>query len=699
MSQSANPMYTHAQTWLQKALDNRAAEFRDGQWQAIQRLVENRAKLLVVQRTGWGKSLVYFLATRLLRDRGAGPTLIISPLLSLMRNQIEAAQRIGIRAATINSSNRDDWKEVQSQLRNDEIDVLLISPERLANDEFRDTYLLPIAGRIGLFVIDEAHCISDWGHDFRPDYRRIVRILQALPPNSPILATTATANNRVVADITAIMGNIEVQRGTLNRDSLRLQTINLPSQAARMAWLATYIPQLPLSGIVYTLTVNDCERVANWLTSRHINAAAYHGGIESAQREELEQRLLRNNLKVLVATTALGMGFDKPDLGFVIHFQRPSSVVHYYQQVGRAGRAVHDAFGIMLSGTEDDEIADYFIRTAFPPEAHTQDILDALEQADDGLTLSQIEAQVNLSYSQIEKALKQLSITSPAPIVKQGSRWYITPVTYTPDRQKIIRLTELRKYEQQRMHEYLHSTTCLMQFLAHELDDPMPEPCGCCAVCNGAPIVPLHYNESLMQRALQFLRRTDRPIEPRLQWKGDALALHGWSGRIPKELQAEPGRVLSMWGDAGWGTLVKQGKQQDVTYDQVLVDGLVELITTRWQPNPSPTWVTCVPSITHPTLVPELAKRLATALNLPFHPCVHKVRANNPQKQMHNSYQQSQNLAGAFEIHPWGGMSGPVLLVDDMIDSGWTFTVISALLRSNGSGPVFPVALAKIQTD
>lgn len=699
MSQSTDRLYAHAQTWLQKVLDNRAAQFRDGQWQAIQRLVEGRAKLLVVQRTGWGKSLVYFLATRLLRDRGAGPTLIISPLLSLMRNQIEAAQRIGIRAATINSSNRDDWKAVQAQLRNDEIDVLLISPERLANDEFRDTYLLPIAGRIGLFVIDEAHCISDWGHDFRPDYQRIVRVLQALPPNSPVLATTATANNRVVADIEAIIGNIEVQRGTLKRDSLRLQTINLPNQAARMAWLATYIPQFPLTGIVYTLTINDCERVANWLTSQHIDAAAYHGGLESAQRENLEQRLLRNDLKVLVATTALGMGFDKPDLGFVIHFQRPSSVVHYYQQVGRAGRAVHDAFGIMLSGTEDDEIADYFIRTAFPPEAHTLDVIDALEQADDGLTITQIEAQVNLSYSQIEKVIKQLTLTSPAPIIKQGSRWYATPVSYTPDTPKIIRLTELRKYEQQRMYDYLQSTTCLMQFLANELDDPMPDPCGRCAVCCGTPIVPLRYNETLLHRALQFLRRADRPIEPRLQWKGDALAEHGWSGRIPKELQAESGRVLSMWGDAGWGTLVKQGKQHDGTYDQALVDGLVELITTRWKPQPAPTWVTCVPSIRHPTLVPDLAKRLARALKLPFHPCVHKVRANNPQKLMHNSYQQSQNLAGAFEITPWGGMSGPVLLVDDMIDSGWTFTVVSALLRSNGSGVVFPVALAKIQTD
>lgn len=697
MSKPNGHLQLQAQEWLRKALNNTQATFRDGQWNAIQRLVEHRTKLLVVQRTGWGKSLVYFLATRLLRDQGAGPTLIISPLLSLMRNQIESAQRIGIRAATINSSNRNDWNVVLTQLNSDQIDVLLISPERLANEEFRDKYLMPIAGRIGLFVIDEAHCISDWGHDFRPDYRRIVRILQALPPNIPVLATTATANNRVVADITSILGNIEVQRGTLNRQSLRLQTIHLSGQAERMAWLAQHVPQLPLSGIVYVLTVADCERVADWLQSQGIDAAAYHGSIESSQREQLEQRLLSNNIKVLVATTALGMGFDKPDLGFVIHFQRPSSVVHYYQQVGRAGRAVHDAYGIMLSGDEDDEIADYFIRTAFPPDAHVNDILDVLAQAEDGLSTTQIEARLNLSYGQIEKVIKQLQVSTPAPIVKQGTRWYKTPVKYRSNAQTIAQLTALRKHEQQRMNDYLRSDTCLMQFLAHELDDPMHTPCGRCAVCVGQALIPPTYDERLVNRASQFLRRTDRPIEPRLQWKGDALASHGWSGRIPKELQAEPGRVLSLWGDAGWGTLVKRGKQHDGIYDDQLVNGLVEMITQRWKPQPSPTWVTCVPSLAHPTLVPDLAKRLAKALKLPFHPIVHKIRPNQPQKLMNNSYQQSQNLADAFDIHSWNGMSGAVLLVDDMIDSGWTLTVVSALLRSNGSGPVFPVALAKIQ--
>ena len=342
-------MRTQAIALLRQALQDPDAEFRDGQWEAISTLVQRRARLLVVQRTGWGKSLVYFLATRFLRDQGAGCTLLISPLLSLMRNQIAAARNIGVKAETINSTNEADWPRIEGGLQQNQFDVLLISPERLANDDFVTRCLLPIANRVGLFVVDEAHCISDWGHDFRPDYQRIVRILRALPRNIPVLATTATANDRVVSDILRQLGpNLEVQRGPLTRASLSLQNIYLRSQAERMAWLANVLPGLPGSGIIYTLTVRDSERQAEWLKSQGIDAEAYNGAMETEQREALENRLLNNEVKALVATVALGMGFDKPDLGFVIHFQRPASVVHYYQQVGRAGRAVDDAYGVLL---------------------------------------------------------------------------------------------------------------------------------------------------------------------------------------------------------------------------------------------------------------------------------------------------------------------------------------------------------------
>lgn len=692
-------MITHAQTLqlLRQALNRPDAQFQPDQFEAIEALVQQRRRLLVVQRTGWGKSMVYFLATRLLRDQGYGPTLLISPLLALMRNQIEAAERIGIRAVTINSANQEAWDQIHESLQRNEADILLISPERLGNDGFRDR-LVPIAGSIGLFVVDEAHCISDWGHDFRPDYRRITRILQALPPNIPVLATTATANNRVVADVQEQLGaNLTTIRGPLVRESLRLQNITFESggQAARLAWLAEHVPQIPGSGIIYTLTVRDANRVAEWLKLVGIDAAAYYGDIDNETRVHLEQRLLNNRIKALVATSALGMGFDKPDLGFVIHFQRPGSVVHYYQQVGRAGRAIEQAYGILLSGHEDDEIGDYFIRTAFPPRAHIQEVMAALDTAENGLSVPMLEQQVNLGRGEIEKVLKILVTESPSPVTKQGSRWYATPVQYHPNEEQIRALQALRRAEQAQMREYMRSQACLMAFLRRALDDPHVADCGVCASCVGQPLLPGSVDATLTNQAITFLRRSDQTIDPRKKWPGaDVFTVYHWRGTIPKHLQAEPGRALSLWGDAGWGALVRQGKQVDGRFSDELVQAATAMIRERWQPSPAPAWVTCVPSQNHPQLVPDFARRLAASLNLPYVECVAKTRHTQAQKDMQNSFQQAYNLDGAFTIRGTPLPSGPVLLLDDTVDSRWTFTIVTALLREAGAGPVFPVALA-----
>lgn len=679
---------------LRIALNDPTATFRDGQWAAIEQLLHPGTRLLMVQRTGWGKSLVYFLTTRLLRNRGMGPTLLISPLLALMRNQIATAERIGLRAATINSTNQEEWQVVQEQLLTDEVDILLISPERLANEQFREEVLLPLSTRIGFFVVDEAHCISDWGHDFRPDYRRIVRILQALPTTISVLATTATANNRVINDILAQLGStLRIVRGTLTRQSLCLQNISLPSQEARLAWLAEHLPRLPGIGIIYTLTIRDSEQVAEWLKTQKIDAEAYSGQLPNEQREVLEQRLLNNEIKALVATSALGMGFDKPDLGFVVHYQRPGSVVHYYQQVGRAGRAVSQAYGILLSGDEDQEITNYFIESAFPPESHVQKILTTLEREENGLSVPQLEEKLNLSKGQIEKVLKLLSVEAPSPVTKIDSRWYTTPINYEVNRDKVAQLTEIRKREQARMLDYISTSSCLMMFLAGELDDDTTIKCGRCAVCLDQPLIPEGFSLEKAQEAILFLRRTNHIIEPRKRWPAGGLPAYSWKGNVHNASQAETGRALSLWGDAGWGTLVKQGKYQDGYFSDALVNAVAELVK-HWQPNPFPTWITCVPSLTRPELVPNFSERLAQKLNIPFVACVRKISQNRPQKEMRNSSQQARNLDGVFEVTSWQGMEGAVFLVDDMVDSRWTFTVVTALLRQAGSGRVFPLALA-----
>ena len=665
-------------------------DFRSGQWEAIAAVAEGRGRALVVQRTGWGKSLVYFLATKLLRDQGAGPTLLVSPLLSLMRNQIEMAGRIGLRATTIHSGNREEWDAAEAALAHDLCDILLISPERLSNERFLKTVLPQVAGRVGLFVVDEAHCISDWGHDFRPDYRRIVRILRNLPKGVPVLGTTATANDRVVADVQAQLGpGLTVLRGPLARASLRLQNIRLADQSERLAWLAEYLPRFPGSGIVYCLTVADTERVAQWLQCKGITAAAYHAGDDSTvDRVALEQALLRNDLKALVATVALGMGFDKPDIGFVIHFQRPGSVIAYYQQVGRAGRTVERAYGILLSGREEDEIQDYFIESAFPPPEVMLEILGALEQATE-LSLSGILAQVNVSHTMAEKALRLLEVDGA--VGRESSRYFRTPNPWHPDKERIERITALRHAELTEMHAYVAHTGCLMEFLAHALDDPTAAPCGKCANCQGRGL-PARVSPTLVAEAVEFLKRQELVIAPRKMWPNGLF--QDAKARIPSEALNAPGRALCEYSDAGWGKHVREGKYRHDHFDDALVEAAAQLVRERWRPDPPPLWVTAIPSRRHPRLVSDFAARLAARLGLPC-ACVLVRSSDAPeQKTMQNSTMQARNVQSTLAV-TGRVLAGPVLLVDDIIDSGWTLTLAGWLLRTHGSGPVYPFVLAR----
>ncbi len=686
---------TDALACLRQLCGDARADFRPGQWEAVDELVSGRSRLLLVQRTGWGKSLVYFLATRLLRSEGAGPTLLVSPLLSLMRNQIDAAARAGVVAERISSDNRDAWIKIEQGLEAERVDLLLVSPERLANDDFRRRVLADIIDRVGLLVIDEAHCISDWGHDFRPDYLRLTALVQALPPDVPVLATTATANDRVVADIRRQLGRgIQVRRGPLARASLRLATVRMPRAAERLAWLAQHLPNLPGSGIIYTLTVRDCERVARWLRQEGLNVEAYHAQLnDDGVRVAIEDALLANRVKALVATVALGMGFDKPDLGFVIHYQRPGSVVHYYQQVGRAGRALPEAFGILSEGSEDDRIQDHFIRTAFPPEGHIEEVLAVLEDAPGGLTSSELRRRVNLTGRALEQVLKLVTIPTPPPVIRKDTRWVRTRQPNEVDYDKIAAIGRQRQREQERMRAYVAGERCLMQFLGEELDDPQSRPCGRCAVCLGDSPVPTEVDPALVWRAAQYLQHDPQLIEPRRQWpQGFEFEAWDWHGRLQDTHRVFPGRALSLWGDEGWGPQVGRGKFGAGRFSDELVAAAVELIAEHWRPPVA--WVCCIPSRRHPELVAAFAERLAGRLKLPFSPCLNKVRETAEQKLMCNSYQQCRNLDGALRVDPRGCQSGPVLLVDDMVDSRWTFTIAGALLREAGVEAVYPFALA-----
>ena len=669
--------------------DDPDARFRPGQLEAITDVVVDRARVLCVQRTGWGKSAVYFVATALLREAGAGPTLIVSPLLALMRNQIAAAERLGLRAHTINSTNREEWDGVRDELAAGTIDLLLISPERLNNPRFREDMLPLFAASVGLLVIDEAHCISDWGHDFRPDYRRVRDMLDALAPGVAVLGTTATANDRVVADVVAQLGGREplrTYRGPLARSSLRLEVLELPRPAERLAWLAANVPSMTGSGIVYTLTKRDAEQVAAFLCAQGIPAVPYSGEQETDDRIDAEDRLLRNEIKAVVATSALGMGYDKPDLTFVVHYQAPGSVVSYYQQIGRAGRGVEHADIVLLRGGEDRRIQDFFIEQAFPARERVMAVLSELETAgEDGRTTRELMAVVNLGMGRIEAMLKILDVEGA--VARAGSRWKLVPgADWSYDAERYAQVTALRRTEQRAMAAFGADGRCLMRILQEELDDPSPEDCGRCSVCAGprwgAPLDP-----ALVEAAGRHLR--SRPIE--LDVKKMAPDAGGAMRKIPADVLVEPGWALARFGDGGWWPGIERGLESG-DFEEDVVQALADVARRAG----GVAWVTSVPSIRLGGTLSRLSGRIAEALSVPYVELVARAADRPPQREMANAAQQAANVRGAFRIvaTPPPGLGA---LLDDRRISGWTLAMVGGQLRRAGAERVLPLALATLQ--
>jgi ATP-dependent DNA helicase RecQ len=674
-----------------RALAGPDARLRDDQWTAIQALVRDRRRSLVVQGTGWGKSAVYFVATALLRKNGAGPTVIVSPLLALMRNQVAAAQRAGIAAVTVNSSNVEQWEAVYEDVQRGDVDVLLVSPERLNNPGFRDAVLPRLAATAGLVVVDEAHCISDWGHDFRPDYRRIRTLLAELPDGTPVLATTATANERVIADVADQLGtDTLVLRGLLDRESLHLAVLSLPSTAHRWAWLADHLPELAGSGIVYTLTVAAADELASFLRSRGLTAAAYSGRTDDAERRTAEDDLLANRVKVLVATSALGMGFDKPDLGFVVHVGAPPSPIAYYQQVGRAGRGVERADVILLPGAEDEAIWRYFASLAFPSQEQVQQTLGVL--SDRPMSTAALEAHVDLRRTRLETMLKVLDVDGAVRRVSGG--WVATGQPWTYDAERYARVASDRAAEQDAMRAYAATDDCRMEFLRRQLDDPDAKPCGRCDRCTARPL-PDEVSNASLAAAQSALGRPGVEIEPRRMWPTGLVALGvDLAGKIPAGLQADSGRALGRLSDVGWGSRLREvfaGTDGPVP-DDVLRAVVQVLAGWGWETRPAA--IVAMPSRSRPLLVASLAARLAEVGRLPLLGALARVR-DGGRRGGSNSAQRLLAVHAAFAVPPGLVLDGsPLLLVDDRVDTGWTMTEAARLLREGGAGHVLPLALA-----
>ncbi len=674
------------------------ARLRDDQWAAIEALVVGRRRALVVQRTGWGKSAVYFIAAKLLRRSGQGPTVIVSPLLALMRNQVAAAERAGVHAATINSANVTEWAEVQARVVAGDLDVLLVSPERLNNPDFRDEVLPALAARAGLVVVDEAHCVSDWGHDFRPDYRRIRTLIAELGADIPVLATTATANDRVVDDVAGQLGvgggDTLVLRGGLDRESLRLSVVHAGGPAQRAAWIGAHLEALPGSGIVYTLTVAQAHDVAADLRAQGFAVAAYTGSTEAADREQLEADLLANRVKALIATSALGMGFDKPDLGFVIHLGAPSSPIAYYQQVGRAGRSTASAEVILLPGTEDQDIWRYFASLAFPPEALVRKVIGELS-AERPLSTPALEPLVDLNRSRLEMVLKVLDVDGAVRRVKGG--WLGTGQPWNYDEQRYRNLAELRRAEQQAMLDYQSTAECRMTFLRAQLNDPQLRPgerCGRCDNCAG-PRFDAEVDAAAAAATRERLMRPGVELTPRRQWPSGLAKLGvDLSGRITDG--PAPGRVIGRLTDLGWGVRLRRLLDEpDREVPEEVVRAAVAVLA-GWEWQSRPTAVLGLDSATHPKLIESLVDRLAelgrlTRLDtLRYAPGRRASTAANSAYRvaaLHGCWQPPAELPAGI---------GPVLLVDDVADSGWTLTMAARVLRAAGAPEVLPFALASV---
>ncbi|GLU48065.1 ATP-dependent DNA helicase RecQ [Nocardiopsis ansamitocini] len=692
-----------AETHL-RALAGEAARLREDQWRAIHALVAERRRALVVQRTGWGKSAVYFVATALRRAEGAGPTVIISPLLALMRNQIAAAERAGIRARTINSANIDAWEQTYADIAAGEVDVLLVSPERLNNPDFRDRVLPELAAGAGLVVIDEAHCVSDWGHDFRPDYRRIRTLLGELPAGIPVLATTATANERVTRDVAEQLETGDgaatlVLRGGLDRESLHLAVVNLPDSTARLSWLAQNLGEFEGSGIIYTLTVAAATETAEFLAARGYDVRSYSGQTDIEDRRRAEDDLLANRTKALVATSALGMGFDKPDLGFVVHLGAPQSPISYYQQVGRAGRGVHRAEVVLLPGREDREIWAYFASMAFPPEPTVRRTLDALGAAEGPTSLPRLEAQVDLGRSRLEQMLKVLDVDGAVRRVRGG--WTATGQPWSYDAQRYAAVTAAREAEQRAMLDYIDAPGCRMEFLRRQLDDPDARSCGRCDNCTGrrwAADVDAHQREA----AAEHLNRPGVAVQPRKQWPTGMTALGVTaSGAIAASRRAEEGRSLARLTDIGWGTALRRLLAEDgpdAPVSEEVFHGVVRVLAA-WGWEHRPVGVVAMPSLRRPTMVTDLARRLCEVGRLAPVGLIGYARPTGTGPRRHNSAQRLASLWDAFTLDDelragLAGLEGPVLLVDDYTDTGWTLTVAASLLREAGAPGVLPLTLA-----
>jgi len=644
--------------------------FYDEQWEAIQKLLKGE-RVLMIQKTGFGKSLVFqFTATQL-----PGVSIVFSPLIALMRDQVNKLSKLGIPAAYINHTLTPEEKEdVLTKAQAGYYKIIYIAPERM-----EDIRSMNVIQRLNpsMVVVDEAHCISVWGHDFRPNYRRIVNLIEFLPADRPVLACTATATEQVQSDIEKQIGKgITVQRGGLLRPNFHLNVIHAQSQEAKLIHIAGLVKKLPGSGIIYCGTKVETETYANWLRYKGIDAVYYNAGLDNDSRVMIEHALMENKHKCIVATNALGMGLDKPDVRFIIHTQIPQSPLHYYQEIGRAGRDGETTYIILYYNPEDEELPKAFIKGGRPSAYDYNKVIDALKESP--LGLHGVIKAVNLKQTAVSVILNDL--------IDQG-----IIISYTQGRKKVYeykygagelntepfeQLRSIKTGEFEKMKEYVQTRKCRMNFLQNYLGDNSSEKCMKCDNDRGMKIEARETDSGLKE--VEAFRETFFPI----------LEVETKTGIMTN------GVAASYYGVTNVGSAIHRSKYENGgDFPDFLLRLSLKAFRKRFG-NRRFDLVLFVPPTESGDLVKNLAKKIANTLNFKLSEGLKKTRQTQPQKIFESAITKKDNVKDAFYIDE-NVTNKDILIIDDIFDSGTTIKEIGRILKAAGANSVAPLTIAK----
>ncbi len=646
--------------------------FYDEQWITISKIL-NGEKVLLIEKTGFGKSLCFqFPATVF-----DGLTIVFSPLISLMRDQVKKLNSLGINAKCINSEQTiEENNQIINEAINGNLKILYIAPERQENSEWLESTLKM---KIAMVVVDEAHCISVWGHDFRPSFKRIINLVKLLPKGLPILATTATATKRVENDIIEQIGdNIISIRGNLMRDNFKLFVIKVSSEDEKMMWLGRHINSFPGNGVIYTGTRVNTEVYANWFEYLGISSTSYNAGLDSESRVEIENGLMNNRWKCIISTNALGMGIDKPDIRFVIHTQIPQSLIHYYQEIGRAGRDGETSYVILFYNPKDKSLPQAFIEGARPSINKYEKVISTIKK--ELLGERELMKATNLKLNQvrvIKSDLIEQGIIREV-LLGRSKKYEFIPKSKKLDNDAFEKLKESKLKDLQSMIDYVEAESPRMKFICDYLGDNSKQEYINCD------------NTSEKKINVKIKPEWEEKLKDFREDKFPILEVESKGSKIVN------GIASSFYGVSDVGKLIYSSKYENGgDYPETLLNLFVKAYSKNYKYENFDVIIHIPPSISG-NLVRHFASKVSKKLKIPISHDLIKIRETRQQKEFENNYLKAENISDAFEFkNPTRLKNKNILLIDDVFDSGVTIKEVGKYLSKLGVSKITPLVIAK----